>query len=111
LYNPKSYWPLSSNRKYMIYKVNPLTMWLCANRWQLLNKVVPSMVKRSMEHHFFVPLVEATTFVAIFLSLDVKRWVSYFCFCFQIHHWKWESHHITIGIFKVHETLEVAMVI
>jgi len=66
LYNPKSYWPLSSNRKYMIYKVNPLTMWFCANRW-LLNEVIPNMVK-SMEHHFFMPLLKLLHSLPVFIS-------------------------------------------
>jgi len=68
LYNPKSYWPLSSNPKYVIYKVNPLTMWLCANRWQLLNEVIPNMVKRNMEHHFFMRLLKLLHLLPFFIS-------------------------------------------
>jgi hypothetical protein len=76
------------------------------SRWQLNDKVISSM-----ECHVFLIPVNAITVTATFDLWMSWRGFDTFVLAVNYINKKWEPCHVTVGIFKVHETLGVAMVV
>jgi hypothetical protein len=112
LYIIKGYQPLSYIENVWLRR---LALCQCGlvipSRRQFSNKVILSMVKKTMEHHFFPTLANA---IVVRTTFDL--WMSQgsfdkFVMVVNYINKKWEPCHVIMGIFGVHETLKVVIIV
>jgi hypothetical protein len=81
------------------------------SRWQFNNKVIASMVNKTMECHVFLTFINAIIVIATF---DLwMSWRSFDNFALVVNYInkKWEHCHVIVKFFEVHETLGATMAI
>jgi len=76
-----------------------------------MNEVIPNMVNKTMDCHVFLALVEVIIVIATFNLWMSCEGFDTFALVVNYINSKCEPCHITIGIFEVHETSIVAMVL
>jgi hypothetical protein len=69
------------------------------------------MVNKTMERHVFPTLVDATVIRTTFDLWMSRGSFDKFAMVVNYINKKWEPCHVIVGIFEVHETLRVAMVV
>jgi hypothetical protein len=69
------------------------------------------MVSKTMEHHVFLALVDATIIITTFDLWMSRGGFDMFALVVNYINKKWEPCHVTVTIFDVHETSRVAMAI
>ncbi len=69
------------------------------------------MVNKTIESHVFLTLIEATASVVTFDLWMFQIGFDTFALVVNYINKKWQPCHIIVGLFEVHETTRVAMVI
>jgi len=113
LYISKGYCPLNSIeniwlKRLIFHQCNWVVFF---SKQQLTTEVSPMMVSKTMERYVFPTLVETTTMT---ITFDLwMSWKGFDTFAIVVNYIKkqWETCHITIRIFEVHEISNVTMVI
>jgi hypothetical protein len=76
-----------------------------------MNEIILNMVNKTMDCYVLLALVEVIIVIATFDLWMSCEGFDTFALVVNYIHSKWEPCHITIGIFEVHETSIVAMVL
>ncbi len=97
----------------MVKKACLSSMWpsYFSSRQQFSNEVIPFKVNKTMEHHVLLAFIDA-----IIVTTAFDSWMSWggfdtFVLVMNYINKKWESCHVIVGIFDVHETLRATMAI
>lgn len=106
MYITKGYWPLHFTMNIWLRILGFLAMWSsCVFKQTIFsNEVISNMVEKTLEQHVFPTFVETTIIITIF---DLwMSWSGFNTFDLVINYInkKCKLCHVTIGIFKIHET-------